>query len=100
MAELAIGVRGLSHRYPAARAGREWALRDTDLAVAEGSVFALLGPNGEGETALVKVLSTLPSPSHGAARVQGYDVVREVKAVRAAIGLVIGGERGLYDRLS
>ena len=58
-----------------------------DLTVAEGSVFALLGPNGSGKTTTVNILATLLAADAGEVRVAGHDVAREADAVRDAIGL-------------
>jgi ABC-2 type transport system ATP-binding protein len=76
------------------------ALRGIDLVVQLGDLFGLLGPNGAGKTTLVKILATLLLPTSGQARVLGCDVARETGAVRGRIGLVFGGDRGFYSRLS
>jgi len=56
--------------------------------VPAGSVCALLGPNGAGKTTLFSILATLRSPTEGAARVMGFDVVTQRDAVRGAMGIV------------
>ena len=81
--------------------GRETeALVDLSIQVAKTSVFGLLGPNGAGKTTTVRILSTLLTPTHGSARVLGYDVVKQAKQVRERIGFILGGDRGLYGRLT
>lgn len=76
------------------------ALKNVNLAIEDGELFGLLGPNGAGKTTFTKVLSTLLLPSAGRAFVLGRNVVTEYKKIRPQIGLVLGGERGLYWRLS
>ncbi|MGV9673906.1 ATP-binding cassette domain-containing protein [Nocardia sp. NPDC003482] len=82
MTETAIEARGLGKTF-----GSFTAVDGIDLRVPSGSVFALLGPNGAGKTTTVRMLATLSRPSRGAARVFGYDVVRDATAVRSMIGL-------------
>jgi ABC-2 type transport system ATP-binding protein len=82
---------------------RRWtveAVRGVSFEVGAGELFGLLGPNGAGKTTTIKVLTTLLLPTRGSARVLGLDVARQAKAVRSRIGYVLGGDRGLYDRLS
>jgi ABC-2 type transport system ATP-binding protein len=76
------------------------ALKDIDLQVRAGEIFGLLGPNGAGKTTLIKCLTTLLLPTSGDAWVHGYHVVRDENAVRAAVGCMLMGERGLYWKLT
>ena len=76
------------------------ALRGVDLTVERGSIFGLLGPNGAGKTTFTKILSTLLLPTEGRALVLGHDVSKETAWLRPRIGLVLGGERGLYNRIN
>lgn len=76
------------------------ALDGIDLAIEEGAVHGLLGPNGAGKTTLVKILSTVLLPTSGTARILGHDVVSETDRVRRLIGIVFGGDRGLYFGLT
>ena len=79
---------------------RTEALRGIDLTVERGAIFGLLGPNGAGKTTFTKILSTLLLPTEGQAFVLGHDVVREADWLRPRMGLVLGGERGLYNRIN
>jgi len=102
----AIEVRQLTRRFDSRKGFlfgevvRTEALRGIDLTVENGAMFGLLGPNGAGKTTLVKILATLLLPTSGTARVLGHDVVTETDWLRPRMGLVLGGERGLYNRVS
>jgi len=67
--------------------GATVALDHVDLAAAEGSVLAVLGPNGCGKTTTVRIFATLLRADSGRALVGGHDVVTGAAAVRAMIGL-------------
>ncbi|KAB8188138.1 ATP-binding cassette domain-containing protein [Microbispora catharanthi] len=88
----AIAAEGLRKRY-----GHTLALDGVDLAVGEGTVHGLLGPNGAGKTTAVRILTTLSRPDGGAARVAGFDVVRQAADVRRGIGLV--GQHAALDEV-
>lgn len=76
------------------------ALKGIDFTIERGETVGLLGPNGAGKTTTIKILSTLILPDAGEARVNGFDVVRQPTQVRASIGVVTGGERSVYYKLS
>ncbi len=65
-----------------------------------GELFGLVGPNGAGKTTTIKMLTTLLTPTSGTAKVLGFDIVKEVVQIRRGIGIIFGGERGLYYRVS
>jgi ABC-2 type transport system ATP-binding protein len=64
------------------------AVRGVSFEVAAGEVFGFLGPNGAGKTTTINMLCTLATPTGGAARVAGHDIVTERDDVRRHIGLV------------
>ena len=75
------------------------ALRDVNFNVASGSIVALLGPNGSGKTTLLRLLSGLSRPTAGSITVGGWNLPREVAAVRAQLG-VVAHLPLLYDDLT
>jgi ABC-2 type transport system ATP-binding protein len=76
------------------------ALDALSLRVEPGELHGLLGPNGAGKTTLARILSTVLTPTSGTATVNGHDVVRDAPRVRREVGIVFGGDRGLYGRLT
>ena len=64
------------------------ALKDINLAIRRGEIFALLGPNGAGKTTLISVICGIVRASAGTVRVDGHDIVADYRASRALIGLV------------
>ncbi|WP_428986541.1 ABC transporter ATP-binding protein [Streptomyces camelliae] len=63
-------------------------------------MVGLLGPNGAGKTSTVKILMTVLLPTSGRARILGHDVVARAQTVRRLTGVILGGDLGLYTRLS
>jgi ABC-2 type transport system ATP-binding protein len=83
MTEPVVLVDDLVKRY-----GDIEAIRGISFEVQPGETFGFLGPNGAGKSTTIKILCTLAEPTKGAARVAGYDVVKQRDMVRRNIGLV------------
>jgi ABC-2 type transport system ATP-binding protein len=64
------------------------ALKDVNLDIRRGEIFALLGPNGAGKTTLINIVCGIVNRSGGDVTVDGRDILRDFRVVRALIGLV------------
>jgi ABC-2 type transport system ATP-binding protein len=76
------------------------ALKNVSLEIFDGEIFGLLGPNGAGKTTLIKCLTTLLLPTSGTAWINGFNLQKEENMVRASLGCMLMGERGLYWKLT
>ena len=76
-----------------------WAVSGVTLNVQPGNILALLGQNGAGKTTTVRMLTAILTPTHGWARIGGYDVVTHSHDVRANVG-VLTEQHGLYMRMT
>jgi ABC-2 type transport system ATP-binding protein len=64
------------------------ALKNVDLEIRRGEIFALLGPNGAGKTTLINVICGIVNPTSGKVVADGHDIVTDYRAARSKIGLV------------
>ena len=64
------------------------ALKNINLAIRRGEIFALLGPNGAGKTTLISIICGIVNPSSGTVKADGHDIVADYRASRSKIGLV------------
>ena len=79
-----LTVSGLSKTY----ASGFHALKNVNLEIRRGEIFALLGPNGAGKTTLINIVCGIVTASTGTVTADGHDIVRDFRAARAKIGLV------------
>jgi ABC-2 type transport system ATP-binding protein len=79
-----VAVSNLSKTY----ASGFQALKDINLDIRRGEIFALLGPNGAGKTTLINIICGIVNPTEGEVRADGHDIVSEYRAARSKIGLV------------
>jgi ABC-2 type transport system ATP-binding protein len=64
------------------------ALKDINLEIRTGEIFALLGPNGAGKTTLISIICGIVKSSGGSVTVDGHDIVADYRITRSLIGLV------------
>ena len=64
------------------------ALKDINLDIRHGEIFALLGPNGAGKTTLIGIICGIVNPTSGKVTVDGHDIITDYRAARSLIGLV------------
>lgn len=89
MNEAAISARGLRKVYAASRkTPPKEALKGVDLDIPVGSMFGLLGPNGAGKSTFINILAGLVTKTAGTVNVWGFDIDRNPRQARAAIGVV------------
>ena len=79
-----VSIRGLGKTY----ADGFEALKNINLDIRRGEIFALLGPNGAGKTTLISIVCGIANASCGEVIADGHDIVRDYRAARSAIGLV------------
>ncbi len=91
---LAIEVTGLTKKF-----GNFVAVNNISFAVPRGQIFGFLGPNGAGKTTTIRMLLGLLTPTAGAAKVIGFDVVKQSEAMRKRIGYM-SQKFSLYNDLT
>lgn len=94
----AVSVENIVKTYGVKKA-KVTALNDVSFNVSEGELFGIIGPDGAGKTSLFRILTTLLLADSGKATVDGFDVVKDYKAIRKRVGYM-PGRFSLYQDLS
>jgi len=79
--------------------GKVKAVNNVSFEVNKGELFGLIGADGAGKTSIFRILTTLLLPDSGTASVNGFDVVKDYKAIRKNVGYM-PGKFSLYQDLS
>lgn len=90
-----LEVKNLSKKFKAFTA-----VDDISFEVNPGEIVGLLGENGAGKTTTMRVIATMMTPSKGDVKVNGFSITKEPDKIRKSIGVLFGGDVGLYDRLT
>ena len=64
------------------------ALKNINLKIKKGEIFAMLGPNGAGKTTLISIICGIVNPTKGNVTVDDYDIIKDYRETRSRIGLV------------
>ena len=64
------------------------ALKNINLKIRKGEIFAMLGPNGAGKTTLISIICGIVNPTSGNVSVDDYDIIKDYRETRSRIGLV------------
>ena len=64
------------------------ALKNINLSIKKGEIFAMLGPNGAGKTTLISIICGIVKPSSGNITVENFDIIKNYRDTRSRIGLV------------
>ncbi|MDC8001352.1 ABC transporter ATP-binding protein [Aequorivita todarodis] len=91
---MGISLSNISKSYKKVKA-----VQDISFKVNPGELFGLIGPDGAGKTTIFRILTTLLIPDKGTATVAGFDVVKDFKAIRKAVGYM-PGRFSLYQDLT
>ena len=83
MGQVIIETKDLSKTYDGFTA-----VDKLNLHIEEGEIFGFLGPNGAGNTKIIKVLTGLPRPDSGTNRVGGIECTHNPKGARHLVGIV------------
>jgi len=79
-----ISVKNLNKVYE----GGFQALKNINLDINRGEIFALLGPNGAGKTTMISIICGIANMSSGEVTAGGHDIVKDYRKARESIGLV------------
>ena len=93
-----ISIQAICKSYPLKK-GKQEALKKIELAIPEGELFGLIGPDGAGKTTLFRILTTLLLPDSGNATVNGWDVQKDFLQIRKEVGYM-PGRFSLYTDLT
>ena len=76
------------------------AVNNISFNVSPGEIVGLLGENGAGKTTTLRMISTMLKISDGEVIVNEYNAAKEPEKVRSEVGILFGGDVGLYERLT
>ena len=79
-----LSIKNLNKIY----ASKFHALKNINLEIRKGEIFALLGPNGAGKTTLINTICGIVNPTSGQILVDGHDIIKDFRLTRSLIGLV------------
>lgn len=90
-----ISVKNVSKKF-----GEKFAVNNISFSAPSGMITGLIGSNGAGKSTAMRLMCTLLKPTSGSIMMNNIDVVKSPQKAREKIGILLGGDVTLYDRLT
>lgn len=80
--------------------GKKVAVNNISFCAESGMITGLIGSNGSGKSTTMRMIATLLKQNKGTILIENIDTVKQPHKARGKIGILLGGDVSLYERLT